>query len=68
MKVRHLLQALQPWSTHTYIQFTALHGIVALALIGVTSAYVAAPLEARVVLASDSASSAVWIQLPTFII
>lgn len=41
------------------MQFTALRGIVALALVGVASAYVAAPLEARAVLTSDTGSSVV---------
>ena len=35
---------------------------------GTASAYVAAPLEARMVLASGSASSAVWIPLLIFVI
>ena len=40
--------------THAFTQFSALRSIVALALIGVASAYVAAPLEARAVLADSS--------------
>ena len=41
------------------MQFTALHSIVALALVGAASAYVAAPLGARADLASDTGSSVV---------
>lgn len=41
------------------MQFTALRSIVALALVGVASAYVAAPIEARAVLASDTKAAAV---------